>query len=61
MSTGFETTSTMASFRRPFATISPRIDRNKTTLRLMSASRLSSGFRRRPAVMQITSASARQP
>ena len=31
-----------------------------STLRLISASRLSSGFRRRPAVMQIRSASARR-
>ena len=35
--------------------ISSRMPRNRSTLRLIRSSRLSSGLRRRPAVMQITS------
>ena len=54
-STGFETTSTVALGLCPALTTWPRMLRNRSTLRLIRSSRLSSGLRRRPAVMQIRS------
>ena len=50
-STGFDTTKINASFRNPLDLSSLRIPRNRTTLRLIRSSRLSSGLRLSPAVM----------
>ena len=57
ISTGLETTKTTAVFLTPTFWISTRIEENKSVLRLIKSKRDSSGLRRSPAVMQITSES----
>ena len=57
MSTGLETTKTIAPSLSPADLISPMIWEKSPTFRLIRSSRLSSGLRRRPAVMTKTSES----
>ncbi len=56
-STGLETTRMIASRLSPAAATWPRMFRNSSTLRLIRSRRLSSGLRRRPAVMTTASLS----